>query len=160
VIYYNTHNIFWSIVFPWYSLSQILPEEPFRQPSSGHFRAWRTGEPWDFTRKIDGYPAWLWLTVRHGKAMALIEIDGNYRTEKWVLIFHSYVNVSWLTGAFYVGNGWVAGGCWDDYWWNGSFPKIPESLAPVSWCWWLSDMINMWYYEIPGLHLYDMLFKV
>ena len=20
-----------------------------------------------------------------------------------------------LTGAFYVGNGWVAGGCWDDY---------------------------------------------
>ena len=21
-----------------------------------------------------------------------------------------------LTGAFYAGNGWVAGGCWDDYW--------------------------------------------
>ena len=21
----------------------------------------------------------------------------------------------YLTGAFYVGNGWVAGGCWDDY---------------------------------------------
>ena len=20
-----------------------------------------------------------------------------------------------LTGAFYIGNGWVAGGCWDDY---------------------------------------------
>ena len=48
---------------------------------------------WD----INGiYPAWLWLTVRHAKAMALIEIDGDYRSEKWVLIFHSYVNVSLL----------------------------------------------------------------
>ena len=24
-------------------------------------------------------------------------------------------NMHLLTGAFYVGNGWVAGGCWDDY---------------------------------------------
>jgi len=32
-----------------------------------------------------------------------------------------------LTGAFYVGNGWVAGGCWDDEITSdyGSFPKIP-----------------------------------
>ena len=34
---------------------------------------------------------------------------------------------SLLTGAFYVGNGWVAGGCWDDYETSdyGSFPQIP-----------------------------------
>jgi hypothetical protein len=33
---------------------------------------------------------------------------------------------SWLTGAFCVGNGWVAGGWWDDYYSDyGSFPKIP-----------------------------------
>ena len=37
-----------------------------------------------------------------------------------MVIFHSYVNVyqrvyGKLTGAFYVGNGWVAGGCWDYY---------------------------------------------
>ena len=25
---------------------------------------------------------------------------------------HNYIH--YLTGAFYVGNGWVAGGCWDD----------------------------------------------
>ena len=38
-----------------------------------------------------------------------------------------------LTGAFYVGSGWVAGGCWDDDITSdlvGSFPKIPCS-APV-----------------------------
>ena len=33
-----------------------------------------------------------------------------------------------------VGNGWVAGGCWDDDWYCGSFPKILLRLAPVSEC--------------------------
>ena len=32
----------------------------------------------------------------------------------WPAHLHS-LGEEWLTGAFYVGNGWVAGGCWDDY---------------------------------------------
>ena len=46
--------------------------------------------------------------------------------------------VWWLTGAFYVGNGWVAGGCWDDYWYSYCMLLwiVPENslrLAPVRW---------------------------
>jgi len=40
-----------------------------------------------------------------------------------------------LPGAFYVGNGWVAGGCWDDDITNVMTGIIPENslrLAPVS----------------------------
>ena len=38
-----------------------------------------------------------------------------------------------LTGAFYVGNGWVAGGCWDDHWvMTGIIPENSLRLAPVS----------------------------
>ena len=36
---------------------------------------------------------------------------------KKMVIFHSYVSLpegKRFTGAFYVGNEWVAGGCWDD----------------------------------------------
>ena len=38
-----------------------------------------------------------------------------------------------LTGAFYVGNGWVAGGCWDDEI-TTDYSSFPHSLrlAPVS----------------------------
>ena len=35
------------------------------------------------------YPTWLWLTVRHGFSMALIEIDGLLFLK--VVIFHGYV---------------------------------------------------------------------
>ena len=30
--------------------------------------------------RIFHYTPWLWLTVRHGFSMALIEIDGDYRS--------------------------------------------------------------------------------
>ena len=48
-----------------------------------------------------------------------------------------------LTGAFYLGNGWVAGGCWDDDWYCGSFPKILLRLAPVSEC-----LLTIWLFNI------------
>ena len=45
-------------------------------------------------------------------------------------------DVQRLTGAFYVGNGWVAGGCWDDYSYSYVIVIVDHSrkfptLAPV-----------------------------
>ena len=34
------------------------------------------GNEWDLMGFTGIYPTWLWLTVRHGISMALIEIDG------------------------------------------------------------------------------------
>jgi hypothetical protein len=45
--------------------------------------------------------------------------------KRWANI--SEITKPFLTGAFYVGNGWENGGCWDDEIdsYCGSFPKIP-----------------------------------
>ena len=82
--------------------------------------------------------------------LGMIPIDIDYdlcRTSlEWWLgicsIPHSWLQISafrlsnFLAGAFYVGNGWVAGGCWDDYWWLlwiiPSFPTFSTSKFYVS----------------------------
>ena len=41
--------------------------------------------------------------------------NGHWYT-KCIPHWPQFVYYPHLTGAFYLGNGWVAGGCWDDYW--------------------------------------------
>ena len=52
----------------------------------------------------------------HDFRIPIIEMDDS---SKQHTIFLTMVQIFFvnhnLTGAFYVGNGWVAGGCWDDY---------------------------------------------
>ena len=43
-------------------------------------------------------------------------------------------------------NGWVAGGCWDDYYYYGSFPKNSLLLAPVRF------LVPKW--RLGGFHLF------
>ena len=50
--------------------------------------------------------SWLWRSPR---SVLSLGIPGFSYFWRW----HVLERI-WLTGAFYVGNGWVAGGCWDD----------------------------------------------
>ena len=75
------------------------------------------------------------VPVRHGDVIEVLETHHTGRTVEppgktqnpWEKCWKIWVDV-FLTGAKPRDgwrNGWVAGGCWDDYYYYGSFPKIP-----------------------------------
>ena len=56
----------------------------------------------------------------HDFRIPIIEMDDSSKQHTRTIFFDPGADVFFVnhnpTGVFYVGNGWVAGGCWDDYW--------------------------------------------
>ena len=89
------------------------------------------------------YPTWLWLTLRHGFSMALIEIDG---LPIKMVIFHGYVKLPdgrYCSGEYYLGmrkqGSESSPPCFLKHVWSKDHRHGSDSSSPDlcfgKWCW-------------------------